>query len=89
VSVRMEFSIFLTDQGESVSSHVSEVIRMDGPGFRCRLSSDAHGHRYRDREPNRSTGRRRACGADPPGSRLQANLFGLEPTLFCKQPDFE
>jgi uncharacterized protein (TIGR00106 family) len=28
VSVLMEFSIFPTDQGESVSSHVSEVIRM-------------------------------------------------------------
>lgn len=28
MSVLMEFSIFPTDQGESVSSHVSEVIRM-------------------------------------------------------------
>jgi len=28
VSVLMEFSIFPTDQGESVSAHVSEVIRM-------------------------------------------------------------
>jgi len=28
MSVLMEFSIFPTDQGESVSAHVSEVIRM-------------------------------------------------------------
>ena len=28
MSVLMEFSIFPTDQGESVSEHVSEVIRM-------------------------------------------------------------
>ena len=28
MSVLMEFSIFPTDQGESVSDHVSEVIRM-------------------------------------------------------------
>jgi uncharacterized protein (TIGR00106 family) len=28
VSVLMEFSIFPTDKGESVSAHVSEVIRM-------------------------------------------------------------
>ena len=28
MSVLMEFSVFPTDQGESVSAHVSEVIRM-------------------------------------------------------------
>jgi uncharacterized protein (TIGR00106 family) len=28
MSVLMEFSIFPTDQGESVSAHVSEVVRM-------------------------------------------------------------
>lgn len=28
MSILMEFSIFPTDQGESVSAHVSEVIRM-------------------------------------------------------------
>jgi uncharacterized protein (TIGR00106 family) len=39
VSVLMDLSIFPTDQGESVSSHVSEVIRMiRGSGVTHRLT---------------------------------------------------
>jgi uncharacterized protein (TIGR00106 family) len=39
MSVLMEFSIFPTDQGESVSAQVSEVIRMiQGSGLDYRLT---------------------------------------------------
>jgi uncharacterized protein (TIGR00106 family) len=39
MSVLLEFSIFPTDQGESVSAHVSEVIRMiRDSGFDYRLT---------------------------------------------------
>jgi len=40
MSVLMEFSIFPTDKGESVSEYVSRVIRLiDGSGFPYRFTS--------------------------------------------------